>query len=318
MQRKIDYLHGERRVAAELMSLIYIAIIAEIAIATGTIYVLFPELGALSHDVFTRPRGSWARAPLLLVITPVMTSLLGTFITRHLPYGYLSVIVTVAGALAIVLGLRSPIAPAISAGLLPLTLGVTSWWYPPGIVFGTVLLAILSIIWRRFAIVSSNAIVSSPDEDTSPGAESWWPVAGLMILVTIAVTVVELTHLRFVLFPPLVVIGFEMFVHTRQCPWADRIVSLPIVCVLTAAGGFLCQHYLGVGPVASLVAMAWGVLMLRAFDLHVPPALAVALLPQVMDSPTILYPLAVGIGTSLMTASFALYSRFARRPVVES
>jgi hypothetical protein len=312
MRRSIDYLHGRRRVAAELISLVYIAIIAEIAIASGAIYLLFPELGALSHDIFTRPRGSWARAPFLLVITPLMTALLGTFVTRHLPYGYLSVIVTVAGALAIVLGLGSPIAPAISAGLLPLTLGVTSWWYPPGIVFGTVLLAVLSTVWNRSAVAPAKAIVASPDEDTAPGAESWWPIAALMLLVVIAVTVVELTHLRFVLFPPLVVIGFEMFVHTKRCPWADRIVSLPIVCVLTAAGGFLCRHYFGVGPGASLVAMAWGVLMLRAFDLHVPPALAVALLPQVMDSPTILYPVAVGIGTSMMTASFALYSRFAR------
>ncbi len=317
MRRSIDYLHGKRRVAAELITLVYIAIIAEIAIATGATYVLFPELGALSHDIFTRPRGSWARAPFRLVITPVITALLGTFVTRHLPYGYVSVIVTVAGALAIVLGLRSPIAPAISAGLLPLTLGITSWWYPPGIVFGTVLLALLSTAWKRFAVALPNAIVASPDEDTTPGAESWWPVATLILLVVIAVTVVELTHLRFVLFPPLVVIGFEMFVHTRRCPWADRIVSLPIVCVLTAAGGFLGRHYLGVGPGASLVAMAWGVLMLRAFDLHVPPALAVALLPQVMDSPTILYPVAVGIGTSLMTASFALYCHFAR-PLLEN
>lgn len=316
MRRSIDYLNGRKRVVAELISLVYIAIIAEIAIASGAIYVLFPELGALSHDIFTRPRGSWARAPVLLVMTPVMTALLGTFVTRHLPYGHLSVIVTVAGALAIVLGLRSPIAPAISAGLLPLTLGVTSWSYPPGIVFGTVLLAILSTAWKRFAVAPAKAIVASPDEDTSPGTESWWRVVALMLLVVIAVTVVELTHLRFVLFPPLVVIGFEMFVHTKRCPWAGRIVSLPIVCVLTATGGFLCRHYLGVGPGASLVAMAWGVLMLRAFDLHVPPALAVALLPQVMQSPTMLYPVAVGIGTSLMTASFALYSRFAR-PLLE-
>jgi hypothetical protein len=317
MQRSIDYLHGKRRIAAELISLVYIAIIAEIAIATGAIFVLFPELGALSHDIFTRPRGSWARAPLLLVMTPVMTAVVGTFVTRNLPYGYLSVILTVAAALVIVLGLRSPIAPAISAGLLPLVLGVRSWWYPPGIVLGTLMLAILSIIWKQVVLDIPGSAAPSADEDTKPEAESWWPIAALMILVVIAVAVVEFTHMRFVLFPPLVVIGFEMFVHTRRCPWADRIVSLPIVCVLTAAGGLLCRHYLGVGPGASLVAMAWGVAMLRAFDLHVPPALAVALLPQVMDSPTIFYPVAVGIGTSLMTASFALYSRFAR-PLLES
>ena len=97
--------------AAELLALAYIAIVAEVAIATGAFYILFPELGALSHDIFTRPRGSWASAPVLLVVTPVLTALLGTLITRSLPYGYLSVMLAVVGALAIVLALRSPIAP---------------------------------------------------------------------------------------------------------------------------------------------------------------------------------------------------------------
>ena len=50
-------LSPRRRFAAEIISLVYIAIIAFVANATGAFYVLFPELGALSHDVFTRPRG---------------------------------------------------------------------------------------------------------------------------------------------------------------------------------------------------------------------------------------------------------------------
>ena len=55
-----------------MLALAYIAIIAEVAIGSGAYYVLFPELAALSHDIFTRPRGSWASAPLLLVIAPVV------------------------------------------------------------------------------------------------------------------------------------------------------------------------------------------------------------------------------------------------------
>ena len=70
------------RLAAELASLIYIAVIAVIAGFTGAFYILFPELGALSHDVFTRPRGTWASAPLLLAITPFLTGVIGIFFTR--------------------------------------------------------------------------------------------------------------------------------------------------------------------------------------------------------------------------------------------
>ena len=232
---------------------------------------------------------------------------------NSLPYGYSSVMLTVVGALAIVLALRSPIAPAISAGLLPLALGVRSWWYPPGIVFGTVLLALLSLVWKRFDVeLPQNSVDESEDEDSIPGVESYWRLLALLILVLAAVFVVKLTNLRFVLFPPLVVIGFEMFIHTRRCPWATRTLNLPVVCMLTAAGGLFSRRHLGVGAVGSVSSMAWGILILRAFDIHVPPALAVALLPQVIDSPTALYPIAVGIGTSLLSGLFVLYNRVLR------
>src|SRR6266481_10100732 len=136
----VSPLHGLYRLGGEPIALVYIAIIAEIACATGAVYVLFPELGALSHDVMTRPRGTWASAPLLLAITPVLTGAIGILVTRTLPYGYLSVLLAVGGAVALIFALKSPVAPAISAGLLPLVLGVKRWWCPPGVKLGTVLL----------------------------------------------------------------------------------------------------------------------------------------------------------------------------------
>src|SRR5437016_4255017 len=162
----VSPLHGFHRLGGELIALVYIAIIAEIACATGAVYVLFPELGALSHDVMTRPRGTWASAPLLLAITPVLTGVVGIVFTRSLPYGYLSVLLTVAGAIAVILALRSPVAPAISAGLLPLVLGVKSWWYPPAIALGTVSLAALSIPWRKYCAAHAvTALAENAESD---------------------------------------------------------------------------------------------------------------------------------------------------------
>jgi hypothetical protein len=302
------------RVGAELIALIYIAVIAEIASATGAFYVLFPELGALSHDVFTRPRGTWARSPILLAITPVLTAVIGIVFTRALPYGFLSVLLTVGSAIALIMVVKSPIAPAISAGLLPLVLGVKSWWYPPGVLIGTVFLAVLSVLWERISVAQkwleplSAAEVVDEVIEQNP-ASSYWLIA-LMLFVATAVLVVKLTGLRFVLFPPLVVIGFEMFGHTEICPWARRPMFLPAACFLAAASGLLFWHLLGPGPLAAGCSMACGIAVLRLFDLHVPPALAVALLPFVMDSPTIAYPISVGVGTLLMTLWFLLYQRF--------
>jgi hypothetical protein len=317
-------LHGIYRLGGELIALVYIAIIAEIACATGAVYVLFPELGALSHDVITRPRGTWANAPLLLAMTPMLTGVVGIVFTRSLPYGYLSVLLTVAGAIAVVLALRSPIAPAISAGLLPLVLGVKSWWYPPAIALGTVLLATLSMPWKKYGAARSVAATVESDDaredlhddllddliETTPSGYGW--LGALMAFVAVAVFFVKLTGLRFVLFPPLVVIGFEMLGHTAICPWADKPMRLPLACFLTALGGFVSWHFLGVTPLAAAASMAWGIAMLRVCDLHVPPALAVALLPLVMDKPTIAYPFAVGIGTTLLSLWFLAYQQLLR------
>ncbi|MBF6569393.1 MAG: HPP family protein [Candidatus Binataceae bacterium] len=302
------------RALAELITIIYIAIISFIAIATGALYILFPELGALSHDVFTRPRGTWACAPVLLAITPVITGALGILVTRALPYGYFSVLLTVAGSVGVITALESPVAPAISAGLLPLVLGVTSWWYPAGITLGTVLLAAMSVLWGLIAgEFLSIPPMSSGDrlEDAieRPAVGLNWFFA-LITFVAAAEFVVQMTGLRFVLFPPLVVIGFEMFGHTEICPWAKRPLVLPIACFLTAAGGLAFWKLFGVSPVTAGCSMAWGIVVLRFLDLHVPPALAVALLPLVMDAPTIAYPISVGTGTLLMMLWFLAYQHF--------
>jgi len=81
---------------------------------------------------------------------------------------------------------------------------------------------------------------------------------------------------------------------------------------MLSVAGLFCRRYLGVGAASSITSMARGILVLRIFDLHVPPALAVALPPQVIDSPTALYPVAVGIGTSVLSGSFVLRDRVLR------
>jgi hypothetical protein len=310
-------LGGLYRLGGELVALIYIAIIAEVAHATGAFYVLFPELGALSHDVFTRPRGTWASTPLLLALTPALTGAVGIIFTRTLPYGYLSIQLTVLGAVATLMVLKSPIAPAVSAGLLPLVLGVKSWWYPPAILLGTALLAALSVPWKKISIAHNWLVPSGPEETVDEALERlppgrYWLIA-LMGFVVAATFLVELTGLRFILFPPLVVIGFEMFGHPAICPWARKPLPLPVACFLTAAGGLLFWKLLGSGASSAACSMAWGMVVLRLFDLHVPPALAVALLPQVMSSPTIAYPLSVGGGTLIMSCWFLLYGSLVNR-----
>lgn len=304
---------GRYLILGEVATAVYIAIIAITAQATGFVYILFPELGALSHDILKRPHGTWAKAPVMLVVTPLLTAIIGTLIARNLPYGVLSILASVSAAILIIRMLRSPIAPAISAGLLPVTLGLTSWWYPPSLLLGTGLLAGVALSWRRFvpaesAPIREDDIVDDVLEE-APRHYSWIPFFFAFLIGVAALAV--FTGWRLLLYPPLVVIGFEMFAHSAVCPWARRPLLLPIACALTAGSGVMSVALFGVGPVAAVCSTAFGIITLRLFDLHVPPALAVGLLPFIMVHPTYTFPFAVGIGTLLLTLSFLLWQKLA-------
>lgn len=291
---------------AEPASALYIGLIALIAQATGLFYVLFPELGALGHDILKRPRGTWARAPVLLVVTPFLTALGGTLIARHVPYGMLAVFLSVGYSVLVIGVLRSPIAPAISAGLLPLCLDLRSWWYPPSLLIGTGLLAGIVAVRNKIGgavmpVVAEPHDLADDIVEEAPAGYSWVPFFLAFLLLTTAAS--RITGWRLVLFPPLVVIAFESFAHSSVCPWAGRPIALTVACGLTALVGVLCVMYLGTGPVGAMCSVLAGIAMLRLLDLHVPPALAVGLLPFVILHPDFQFPLAVTLGTALQAST---------------
>lgn len=301
-----------RKWAAEFVAIGYMAAVAAAAALSGFAMLLFPELGALAHDVLTRPWGKWARQPVRLVLTPVLTAIVGTIATCLLPYHVLTILLVVCISIGIIRLLRSTIAPAISAGVLPLVLGLKSWLYPPGIAAGLVGLAIMSVIWKRWAEPVAEAPATSDVDDILESAPRGWAwMVALLAFVAVAGLAAQLTGLRFILFPPLIVVAYEMFGHPETCPWAKRPMSLPLACGLTALVGIALLKVLGPGPMTAALGMAWGVLVLAGFNVHMPPALAVGLIPLVINKPTWMYPVSVTIGTLALTVASLLYSRWA-------
>ena len=287
----------------------FIGAIALLAQLTGVAYVLFPELGALSHDIFKRPRGEWARAPIHLILTPALTALLGTLLTRHLAYGPLPVVLSVGSSVLVIRLLRSPIAPASWAGLLPLALGIRTWLYAPAILIGTVALALLSVPWRRLIPPSRPTVRDLADDITERVPVRYGWLVFFFGFVAIGAVLALLSGQRLLLYPPLVVMGFEMYAHPNVCPWALRPLVLPVVCTLTATGGVVLVTVFGAGAPAAVGSMLIGIVLLGAVDLHAPPALAVGLLPFVIPQPGATFPLAVATGTLLLAASFLLWRR---------
>ncbi len=299
-----------RPVAADAIAAGYIGGIAAVATLAGPFYLLFPELGALAHDVLTRPSGAWARQPFLLVATPACTAVIGIIVTRNFSYNVASIELVVCLSVAIIALLNSSIAPAISAGLLPLVLGVQSWLYPLSISGGLVGLLVTLILWRWLTserpVGPSDAAPSNIDDilEERPRGLAWIPM--LLLFVGVAGLGAQLTGLRFILFPPLVVIAYEMFGHPNSCPWALRPVTLPVACSATAFAGLAFYQAFGVAPTAAVATMGVGILVNKVTRVHMPPALAVGLLPLVMHDPAGSYVVSVAIGTSALTVCFVV------------
>lgn len=304
------------RLAMEVAAVLYVVTLAVTAQCSGWHYLLFPALAALSQDVLTRPCGKWASQPARLIITPTLGACIGTLITRQVPYCVVSVLVTVALCSLLLWVLKSNIAPAIAAGMLPLVLDITSCRYPASVMLGLAALVILFLPWRRYYRVKYRAapadVTSDLDDvlETPPAGKRW--ILPFFLFVTIMAYCATVSGLRLILFPPLAVIAYEMFAHPTSCPWARKPVSFPVACFLTSIVGWLAVSLLGNGGIAVGFSMAAGIIILHLLQIRMPPALAIGVLPFIITAPDIKYPVSVGIGTTALTLTVLLYRRRCR------
>src|SRR6266481_1254156 len=68
---------GRNFIFAALATAAYIGFIAWVAGRSRLFYIMFPELGALAYDVFSRPSGNWCNEPAHLATTPALTGVIG-------------------------------------------------------------------------------------------------------------------------------------------------------------------------------------------------------------------------------------------------
>jgi hypothetical protein len=296
------------RFLAEVLVVSYMGAIGLAAHLTGIYLLLFPELAALSHDVMTRPQGKWASQPGRIVLTPTLTAAAGLFITRHTSYGAISISLIVLASLIIIKLLGSAIGPALSAGALPMVLDERSWMYPAAILLGLTGLVVILWMWQRYGPRLDTPRYSRNDSRVIDELESaphdrFWVVTLLIFVLLLGVSA-QLTGLRFILFPPLIVMAYELFGHPEIPGWMERPALFPLVCVLTACVGIVACHLCRSSAIGVMLTVLCSIAILRAFKVHMPPALAVGLLPFVMTAPNIRYPISVGIGTIALTLCF--------------
>jgi hypothetical protein len=117
------------------------------------------------------------------------------------------------------------------------------------------------------------------------------------------------SQVRFLLFPPLIVMGYELLGHSHVPGWIKRPALLPVICLVTAGIGLIAKQAIHPSFLAVMVTVACSVIVVGIFDLRMPPALAIGVLPFVIRNPDYRYPLSVFIGTTALTLAYSGYRR---------
>ena len=118
-----------------LLVLVAVALMIAIATIFNQAVMLVPEVGAVSTGLLFFRISAWRKGPLPFYLLICGAAFLGVEVARYLPIGLTAqIIVTLSSILAAVLFFRVPAYPALSAGLLPVYLHLTSPLYVVAVV----------------------------------------------------------------------------------------------------------------------------------------------------------------------------------------
>ncbi|MDE2423971.1 MAG: HPP family protein [Betaproteobacteria bacterium] len=292
----------------EFTALLFLLGASQAALITGISVILFPELGAIAYGVLSKPHGSWAKEPFLLVLTPTLAAIIGIIIERYWGYSPLSVSLSIALALLVIYILRSPIVPALAAGYLPIILGEDSISYPIAVFVTISLLVLLLTLLRPYYAKHSDQSHQGKPEDLLKIDR--YGLISFIVFVFLMQTMVYFSGLKFILFPPLVVVSYEILTKPDHCPWGKQLIRLLILTVVMVGVGLMSLHFLGNHSLAILITVLIGILLCRTLGVYLPPAMAMGLLPFVAPHPDIKLLISIVIGISVFIVYYFLYNQF--------
>ncbi|KRH79102.1 HPP family protein [Ferrovum sp. JA12] len=295
----------------EFTTLLFLFGASQAALITGISVIVFPELGAIAYGVLSKPQGSWAKQPVLLVLTPTLAALIGVIIERYWGYSPLSVSLSIALALLVIVLLRSPIVPALAAGYLPVILGEDSFAYPIAVCVTISLLVLILIVLRPFY---KPQLMDLPHQSVEELLKiDHVGLLSFIVFVLLMQVMVYFSGLKFILFPPLVVVSYEILTKPAHCPWAKQLIQLLFLTLAMVAVGLVSLHILGNHSPAILLTMVTGIVICRMVNMYLPPAMAIGLLPFVAPHPDSQLLISTAIGISIFIAYYFLYNHFVRK-----
>lgn len=138
-----------------LLTVIITASMVAAAELTGEKEIIFPEIMALATGALVAPKRSWQVNPSKMIALIASCSVAGVLISSYLPCAtWAKALIAFAACQMALPFTATTFAPLVSAMVLPVILGATSWIYP---ISSTVLTAL--IVGVRMALVHAGICV---------------------------------------------------------------------------------------------------------------------------------------------------------------
>ncbi|OBJ42824.1 hypothetical protein A5630_19845 [Mycolicibacterium mucogenicum] len=288
------------------LPLILIAPMLAVGYGFGERALIFPEGAALAFGVLVVGKPDWIGSRWRLGVLPTVCAVAGTVLAGFpLPKVTAETLALgLAVAVAQVAGGR--LGPVISAAVLPVVFGVTSWLYPAAVAAMCVSLAVL---------VSVPALRVPALEPPPPRRWGWMSLVAFAVVAVgwiVAATVV-LPLPAVAVAPPLLVAALEWCTHGAHQPtvglrrWAVLVAAAAIggaastACPVITPG--LTATRVVIATTIQLAAAAVVLILLAWTREYAYPALAIVLVPNLVAPIAVWsYTLAIGAGAGALFA----------------
>ena len=297
--------------------LIVVALMLVLAAALGTHAIIFPEGAALAMGIWVLRIPGWSASRWRVAVLPPLCALVGVLLARSDQPAWAAMLAATAVALLVLQACDSRLAPAVSAAVLPVVFDVRAWSYPVAVlVICAVVAAGMPWFGRR-----GDAPLHRGAKDS--GRYPWSIVgAGAAVIAAWVLAGGEILALpAAVLAPPLFVSALEWLGHRDGC---RPHVGLRrwILLVGAALAGSAALALVPAAWLAGCLAVVVTLALMRATATAHPPALAIALIPQILQPSArdpLDYTLAIAAGAgALYLATYATAAVLARREGVAS
>ncbi|MDQ3849956.1 MAG: hypothetical protein M3296_05000, partial [Actinomycetota bacterium] len=257
------------------LPLLPVAAMLVVAAATDQPEVIFPEGAALTFGIWAMQRPDWTSSRWRILVLPPLTAIVGVLLARVSIPVWVGQLAVLTVGLVVLQALRSRLAPTLAAGMFPLVFGIDEWVYPLSVL---AICACIAAGMPRLAVrVAVGTVADRLERWPGRTVAGFWLLSVAWMLVAGRLLALPSAALA----PPLFVSTLD-WVTGGGAPPPDGLRRWGLL-VGAAVLGTGAEDLLATGPASGILALIATLLLARALRAPHPPALAIALVPQIVQ-----------------------------------